>query len=91
MFAKCQDKQIKQSFLLQDTLESLICYVMLQEANRIHNISPNNQATNYFSRKHPFICHEILIFYRTHFENSVADHKLFWEIHEINSLEISSL
>ena len=91
MFAKCQDKQIKQTFLLQDSLEPLICYVMLQEANRVCNISPDNQATNYFSRKHLFICHEILIFYGTHFENSVTDHKIFWEIHEINSLEISSL
>lgn len=53
---------------------------------RVCHISPSNQASSYFFRKHLFISHEILIFHRTHFENSAADHKIFWEICEISYL-----
>lgn len=44
MFAKCQVKQIKQIFLLQDSLEPLICYVMLQEAEYVTFLLATKQA-----------------------------------------------
>lgn len=88
MFAKCQIKQINQIFLLQDSSEPLICNVMPQEANRLSNISPNNKTTNFFSKRHLFISHGILIFHRKHFESPAEDHKVFWGICEMGHLDM---